>query len=171
MSIKISGTDLVGVKLISPPTVYEDYRGCYLETYNERVYHEAGIDQSFIQDDISVSHKNVLRGIHGDSQTWKLISCLYGSFYLIIVNNDISSKEYRKWIAFNLSATNRVQILIPPKFGNGHLVTSETAIFHYKQTTEYDRAGQFTILWNDPIYNFFWPSQNPILSKRDAGYL
>jgi len=68
-----------------------------------------------------------------------------------------------------VSGLNRKQLLIPPKFGNGHLVLTEVAIFHYKQTTEYDREGQFTIIWNDPEYNLWWPIKHPILSTRDAG--
>ena len=69
-------TPLDSVRLIKPPTIFEDFRGHYVETYNERLYREAGIDQHFIQDDISVSRRHVLRGIHGDDKTWKLISCL-----------------------------------------------------------------------------------------------
>ena len=67
------------------------------------------------------------------------------------------------------SEKNRLQVLVPEKFGNGHLVLSDQAIFHYKQNTEYNREGQFTILWNDPEYNLVWPIDDPILSARDAG--
>ena len=102
-------------------------------------FEDAGLKQNFIQDDISTSYSNVLRGIHGDSKTWKLVSCLKGSFYLVVVNNYSSSVEFGKWEGFTLSDVNRRQILIPPKFGNGHLVLSDSAIFHYKQTTDYDR--------------------------------
>ena len=167
--MEVKPTELDGVLEITPPTNFEDFRGSYVELYNERIYRESGITQHFIQDDISTSRKNVLRGIHGDQATTKLVTCLYGSFYLVVVDNDPSSAQFRKWQAFTLSAQNRVQILIPPKFGNGHLVLTESAIFHYKQTTEYDRSGQFTILWNDPEFNFWWPTQNPILSRRDSG--
>ena len=85
------------------------------------------------------------------------------------VNNDKNSSQYMKWEAFTLSESNRHQILVPPKFGNGHLVLSEKAIFHYKQSTYYNRDGQFTILWDDPDWKFWWPSKNPILSMRDSG--
>ena len=81
-------------------------------------------------------------GIHGDTKTWKLISCLQGSFYMVVVNNDPNSSQYREWASFTLSDTNHLQVLVPPNFGNGHVVMSERAIFHYKQSTEYDRAGQ-----------------------------
>ena len=162
-------TTLDSVRLIKPPTIFEDFRGHYVETYNERLYREAGIDQHFIQDDISVSRRHVLRGIHGDDKTWKLISCLQGSFYMVVVNNDPQSPQYRKWTSFTLSETNRLQVLVPPKFGNGHVVMSEQAIFHYKQTTDYDRSGQFTLIWNDPKLNIWWPVQDPIVSVRDQG--
>jgi dTDP-4-dehydrorhamnose 3,5-epimerase len=109
----------------------------------------------------------VLRGIHGDNKTYKLVSCLYGEFQLIVVNNDPKSSQFKKWQSFDMSFRNRSQILIPPKFGNGHLVLSETAIFHYKQNTQYDRNSQFTIKWNDPLYKFEWKSKSPILSDRD----
>lgn len=165
--MQVSNTNLDGVMLITPPTIYEDYRGTYIETYNEKLYHAAGINQNFIQDDISISSKGVLRGIHGDQTTHKLVSCLHGSFYLVVVNNDPLSPEYKKWQSFTLSDKNKLQVLIPPKFGNGHQVLSDTAIFHYKQTTYYDRSGQFTISWNDPEYSIWWPMKNPILSQRD----
>lgn len=61
--------------------IFEDHRGEYVEMYNEELYRKNGIDMKFVQDDISISTKNVLRGIHGDSESWKLISCLYGKFY------------------------------------------------------------------------------------------
>lgn len=149
--------------------VFEDHRGEYVEIYNEELYEKNGIGIKFVQDDISVSVKNVLRGIHGDSETWKLVSCLYGEFYLVVVNWDNASPQFGRWESFVLSDQNRLQVLVPPKFGNGHLVLSELAIFHYKQSTYYNRAGQFTILWNDPKLNIRWPIQNPILSRRDEG--
>ncbi len=164
--MKVKETGLNGVMKIELDS-FSDHRGKYTETYNEDAYKKSGIDVNFIQDDISFSKKNVLRGIHGDEETYKLVSCLHGSFVLIVVNNDKKSNEYKKWITFNLSGDDNIQVLIPPKFGNGHFVTSEDAIFHYKQNTYYNPKGQFTIMWNDPEYNFIWPNKNPILSKRD----
>lgn len=165
--MEIGKTQLDGVVVIRPPTIYEDFRGTYVETYNEELYQKAGIPVRFVQDDISVSAHHVLRGIHGDGVTWKLVSCLHGKFYLAVVNWDETSPQFGKWESFVLSDQNRLQVLIPPKFGNGHLVLSDTAIFHYKQSAYYDRAGQFTLKWNDPKLNIFWPVQNPILSPRD----
>jgi len=166
MEISVEKTNLDGVLLIKP-YVFEDHRGQYVETYNEEMYQRHGIDVAFVQDDISISSRHVLRGIHGDAETWKLISCLHGKFYLMVVNCDESSPDFGKWQGFTLSDTNRHQILIPPKHGNGHVVLSEKAIFHYKQNTYYNPKGQFTYVWNDPKLNLWWPIKNPILSRRD----
>ena len=165
--MEVKNTSLAGVLLIQPPTVFEDSRGLYVETYNRQLYGDAGITVDFVQDDISISTQNVLRGIHGDNETWKLVSCLWGRFYLVVINWDESSPQWGKWESFVLSDQNHKQVLIPPKFGNGHVVLSEHAIFHYKQNTYYNRAAQFTLRWDDPKLNIWWPVKNPILSQRD----
>jgi dTDP-4-dehydrorhamnose 3,5-epimerase len=164
--MEVYKTDLQNVLMVKL-SVFEDYRGCYVETYNERLYKESGIDVKFVQDDISVSSRNVLRGIHGDPETWKLISCLYGKFYLVVVNCDSDSKAFGKWQSFVLSDSNRLQVLVPPKHGNAHLVLSDEAIFHYKQSTYYDPKKQFTYKWDDPRFEIWWPVSNPVLSRRD----
>ena len=164
--ISVKKTSLENVLLIRPDT-FEDHRGQYVEIYNEKLYVENGIKTKFIQDDISTSDKNVLRGIHGDHITWKLVTCLMGKFYLVVVNCDKESNFFGKWESFVLSENNKIQILIPPKYGNAHLVLSERTIFHYKQSTYYDPDSQFTYLWNDPELDIWWPIDNPILSIRD----
>ncbi len=168
-ALSVTKTKLDGVLLIEAPTVFEDFRGTYVETYNQELYRRAGITVPFVQDDISTSTRHVLRGIHGDTETWKLVSCLHGKFYLVVLNYDQNSPQFGQWEAFTLSDTNRLQVLIPPKFGNGHVVLSDVAIFHYKQNTYYNRAGQFTVLWNDPRFRIWWPVSQPIVSQRDAG--
>lgn len=168
-SMDVRKTKLDGVLLINPPTVFEDFRGSYVEIYNDDIYRANGVDVKFVQDDISTSSQHVLRGIHGDTETYKLVSCLYGNFYLVVVNWDKSSPQFGQWESFVLSDVNRLQVLIPPKFGNGHLVLSETAIFHYKQNTQYNRSGQFTLMWNDPKLKIWWPVSQPMLSQRDQG--
>ncbi len=140
------------------PDVFEDHRGLYIELYNKK--NLPAIE--FVQDDISVSFKNVLRGIHGDAFTWKLISCLRGSIYLVVVDCVVG-----RWASFTLSEQNRLQVLVPPFYGIAHLVLSDWAIFHYKQSTYYDRASQFTHRYDDPRFGIKWPTKDPILSKRD----
>jgi len=164
--IKVSKTNLEGVLQISPD-IFEDQRGQFVETYNEDLYKENGINANFVQDDISVSTKNVLRGIHGDNETWKLISCLHGKLYFVVINCDKDSKDFGKWQNFELSDENRHQILVPPKHGNAYFVLSEKAIFCYKQSTYYNRSHQFSYKWNDPNFKISWPIKNPILSERD----
>lgn len=164
--MQVNKTALEGVLLIELD-VFRDHRGEYVETYNEELYRKYGINVKFVEDDISVSLKNVLRGIHGDAVTWKLISCLYGKFYLVVLDCDRESPSFGKWESFELSDRNRQQVLVPPKYGNGHLVLSDIAVFHYKQSTYYDPKRQFTYKWDDPRFNITWPIKKPMLSKRD----
>ena len=168
-ALEVRPARLDGVKLLRPTTLFEDFRGEYVEIYNRELANAAGITVDFVQDDISVSTQNVLRGIHGDDTTWKLISCLQGRFYLVVVNYDETSPQYRQSEAFTLSDRNRLQVLVPPRFGNGHLVLSEQAIFHYKQSSYYDRGRQFTLAWDDPALALWWPTRDPIVSQRDQG--
>lgn len=164
--IKVSKTNLDKVLLIESD-IFEDFRGQYVEIFNKELYEKEGIDAKFIQDDIATSHKDVLRGIHGNQENWKLVSCLYGKIFLVVVNCDTDSKDFGKWQSFILSDENRQQVLIPPKFGNSYLTLSELSIFHYKQTVYYGQSEQFSYKWNDPRFKIAWPIKNPILSERD----
>jgi len=166
--LEVKKTELEGV-LIIQPYVFEDFRGEFVETFNDKIYRDNGIDINWVQDDISISSRHVLRGIHGDGLTYKLLSCLHGKLYFVVVNCDTESKEFGKWQSFVLSDVTRTQVLVPPKFGNAYLVVSDKAIFHYKQSSYYNRAGQFTYKWNDPQLNIWWPVKNPIVSIRDEG--
>ena len=165
--MKIFKTNLQGVLKIKLKP-FKDLRGYYLEIFNKNLFKRTKKKINFIQDDISVSKKNVLRGIHGDYKTWKLVSCLSGELFFLVVNNIKRHKQYQKSQMFKLSESNNLEILVPPGFGNGHYVTSKKAIFHYKQSTLYDRSSQFTINWKDPKYRYKWPKNlKPITSKRD----
>jgi dTDP-4-dehydrorhamnose 3,5-epimerase len=165
--MKINKTNLEGVLKIKLKP-FRDFRGQYIEIFNKELFKKTKKKISFIQDDISISKKNVLRGIHGDFKTWKLITCLLGEFDLLVVNNISRHKQYKKWQMFKLSEKNNVQILVPPGFGNAHYVKSKKTIFHYKQSTLYHRKSQFTIKWNDKDFNFNWNKKiKPIISKRD----
>ncbi len=165
--IRVEKTSLEGVLLITPD-IFRDHRGEYVETYNYDEYCRQGITQKFIQDDVSVSRKHVLRGFHGDPLTWKLVSCLRGEFYLVIVDCREGTAGFGRWQSFNLSEATKQQVLVPPSHGVAHLALADPIIFHYKQTTNYDPSIQFTYCWDDPRFKVSWPVANPILSNRDA---
>ena len=160
----IEDTDLDGIKLIKP-TVHEDYRGTNFESYNASEYYK--IPNQFVVDSISTSRKHVLRGIHGDHRTTKLISCLYGTIYFVVLDCRSGSKTFHQWQAFTLSDRNKHQVLVPPGFGNAHLVMSDECVFSYKLDQHYERSSQFTLRWNDDQFNIYWPIKYPILSERD----
>ena len=152
------------IKIFQPDS-FEDYRG-ELYTLFKQEEHEL----VFNHDKVSVSKQNVLRGLHGDSKAWKLITCLAGEIYLAIVDNRPSSDTYLTWDSIILTGKNRKQVLVPPMFANGHLVLSSEATFFYKWSYpgEYpDVKDQFSLNWRDPKINIYWPIDNPILSKRD----
>ena len=165
--MKVTNSKLKDVRVIHPSPAFEDHRGKYLQTYDRSFLDRNGIDLDFVQEDVVLSHKNVLRGIHGDRRTWKLVTCLFGSVYAVIVNNDETSDQFKEWESFLLSDENNLQLLIPPRFGNSYLTLSEVSLYHYKQTTYYDRASQFTLAWDDPTLGISWPVENPVLSERD----
>lgn len=152
------------VKIYQPDS-FEDYRG-ELYTLFKQEEHEL----VFNHDKVSVSRQNVLRGLHGDSKSWKLITCLSGVVYLVVVDNRPESPNYLKWDSIVLSENNRKQVLVPPMFANGHLVLSPQAVFFYKWAYpgDYpDVKDQFTLKWNNSKINIHWPIDNPILSNRD----
>ena len=152
--------------IIYQPDSFEDFRG---ELYT--LFKQEDLDLSFNHDKVSISRKHVLRGLHGDSKSWKHISCLAGEVYLVVVDNRPKSENYLKWDSIVLSSKNRKSILIPPMFANGHFVLSNEATFFYKWSYpgKYpDVQDQFTLKWNDPKIGIDWPTFNPILSKRDC---
>lgn len=165
--LQVEETSLKGVYLVKP-SVQEDRRGYFYETYNEKRYKAAGLTADFIQDDISVSVKGVLRGLHGDPGTYKLVQCAYGSVYAVILNGDESSPDFGKWESFVLSAENRHQLYVPPMYANGFYVLSDLAVYTYKQSTYYGEYKQFSFKYNDPRFGIRWPAAPEITSERDA---
>jgi len=162
----VKNTNLCGVKLIATDR-FEDYRGELGGVYDSSKYVAAGLDAKFMYDMVSMSYKNVLRGMHGDSETTKLVQCLYGTVYSVVVNCDESSPHFGQWQSFILSDKNHYQLYIPPFYGNGYYVLSDSSIFTYKMTKAHS-DNQFTYAWNDKRFNIRWPVDNPILSERDS---
>jgi dTDP-4-dehydrorhamnose 3,5-epimerase len=143
-----------------------DNRGFYWSSWIKKKYPKI----NFIHDKFSISHKNVLRGLHGDNKTWKLVSCVYGKVFFVVVNYEEKSKNYLKFKTYILSHLNRKQVLVPPNFLNGYLCLSKECVFHYKlsyKSNYIDAKNQISINWRDNRLNIKWPIKKPILSKRD----
>lgn len=154
------------IKIVSPDC-YSDYRGD-LWTLWKRKEQFSEID--FNHDKVSTSRKHVLRGIHGDFKSTKLVTCLHGEIYFVVVDNRKDSPTHGQWDWTMLTSKNRKMVLLPPGFGNGFLVMSEESVFFYKWSYlgDYpDVKDQFTIKWNDPKIGIVWPIDNPILQGRD----
>jgi len=151
--------------IIREQDAFTDYRGDLYTIWNNNNF-----NLNFNHDKVSTSRKHVLRGIHGDNKSWKLVTCLYGEIYFVILDNRETSDTFLQWESMMLTDRNKKQVLIPPGVGNGFLVMSHRSVFHYKWSYEGkypDVDQQFTIKWNDPIVGVDWPIDNPILSKRD----
>ena len=156
---------LKGVKIFTESN-FKDKRGILWTSWNKLKLNKI----NFNHDKFSLSKKNVFRGLHYDNKTWKLISCAYRKIFLVIVNLDKKSSQYMKSQTFTLSHNENIQILIPPKFANGHYCLSRECLFHYKlfyKGSYNDVKNQKNIKWSDKRLNIKWPFKKPILSQRD----
>ncbi len=158
--------------IVIDPVVYEDARGFFMETWQEKKFRDAGIDARFVQDNHSRSSMSVLRGLHYQvSQAQgKLIRVIQGEAFDVAVDLRKSSPTFGQWVGETLSAGNRKLIWIPPGFAHGFLVLSEIADFEYHTTNLYSPEHERTIHWNDPDLAIAWPlteGQVPLLSEKD----
>jgi len=157
----------LGLNIIYAKTNFFDDRGQYIESFNQKEYKNL-FNLKFVEDDFSISKKNVFKGIHGDNKTWKLVSCVHGKCEAIIVDCNVNSKKFGTWEKFILSPKNYFQILIPPKYGNSFLVLSNSAVYHYKQTKYYrGNIHQFTYNYLDPKFKIKLSCSKPLVSRRD----
>jgi len=170
-----NGSVLPEVKIVQP-SVYHEYRGSISTTYHSDYYDrllpaaERNEGLQFKHDRYSKSKFGVLRGLHYDDKTWKLVSCLHGKIYLVVLDVRPKQPNYGKWESFIISPETATQVLIPPGFANGHFIMEDDSIFHYKMAYngEYnDETKQKPIVFNDKRFNIEWPVQSPILSTRD----
>jgi dTDP-4-dehydrorhamnose 3,5-epimerase len=151
------------------PDVYRDERGFFKETYNAARYKQAGLLDDFVQDSVSFSAKNVIRGLHYDPAMSKLVQVLRGKIWDVIADIRSGSASYGKWEGFELSEDNHRQLYIPAGFAHGFLALSDDVIFSYKHGALYDPAREGAIRWNDPTLAIAWPlSGEPRLSAKDA---
>lgn len=166
--MKVIPQPLPGVLLIEPD-VFGDARGFFLETYNEKRYQEAGIKGRFVQDNLSLSRRGILRGLHfqNPQPQGKLVQVLQGEVWDVAVDIRRHSPSFGRWHAVALSGENKRQLWVPPGFAHGFVVLSETALFHYKCTELYSPAHECTLRWDDPELGIPWPVDSPQLSAKD----
>lgn len=161
-------TDLDGVIIIEPE-VFGDQRGFFFESYHHHRYAEAGIEDAFVQDNISFSLRNTLRGLHYQypRAQAKLVQVLKGKIFDVIVDIRYGSPTFGRWTGAVLSFENKRQLYVPAGFAHGFCVLSETALFHYKCSDVYTPENEGGIYWDDPQLGIDWPLRSPTLSDRD----
>lgn len=163
-------TKIDGVYIFTP-SFGKDDRGIIYTSFYDDIFKEYLPENLYFKHDkFSNSKQNVLRGIHGDVKSWKLVTCVYGEIFQVVVDCRENSPTYKQWEAFTINSEKPQLILLPPKMGNSFFVNSKTAIYHYKLAYEgeyLDAEDQFSIKWNDSSIGIKWPVENPILSGRD----
>jgi len=167
--VEIISTEIPEVFLVKP-NVFEDRRGYFLESYNERALSSIGFNQHFVQDNHSHSRKGVLRGLHHQIKhpQGKLVRAIYGEIFDVAVDLRRDSAFFGKWLGRRLSSDNKLMMWIPPGFAHGFVVLSESADVLYKTTDYYAPEFERTILWNDPDLAISWPlTGNPVISEKD----
>jgi dTDP-4-dehydrorhamnose 3,5-epimerase len=167
--LKITETKLPGAVVLEPK-VFGDDRGFFMETWNEARYEEAGLPARFVQDNLSLSTKGVLRGLHfqNPDQQGKLVYVLEGEVFDVAVDIRVGSPTFGEWEAVVLSSENKRQFYVPEGFAHGFLVTAEKALFSYKCTAKYNQSAEGYVLWNDPEIGIRWPVEgSPVLSDKD----
>jgi len=157
--------------VIIEPKVFGDDRGFFLESYQEQRYlAQAGIKESFVQDNHSRSVKGVLRGLHFQrtKPQGKLVRIVRGEVFDVALDLRSESPSFGQWFGVYLSESNFRQLWVPPGFAHGFQVTSESADFEYKCTEYYYPEDEACIRWNDPTLNIDWPLPQPVLSQKDS---
>jgi dTDP-4-dehydrorhamnose 3,5-epimerase len=168
--MEVKKTDITGL-LIIEPDVFGDERGFFMETYHKKRYAEAGLPADFVQDNLSLSQKGVLRGLHYQAPPFgqgKLISVLRGRVLDVAVDIRFGSPTFGKHGAIELSAENKKQFFIPEGFAHGFLVLEDDTLFSYKCTNVYSKEHDRGLRWNDPALGIEWGTEDPILSEKDA---
>jgi dTDP-4-dehydrorhamnose 3,5-epimerase len=156
---------------IYSPSVYREYRGEIFTTYHSKEHPVNNLlpKDINVHNRFSKSYQGVLRGLHYDNKTWKLVQALVGDIYLVVLDVRKESNTYGKWESYIISERTRDQVLVPPGFANGHYALTD-CIFHYSlfYLGDYvDESSQGVIKWNDLQYNIEWPTDMPVLQARD----
>ena len=155
--------------IIVEPDIYKDHRGFFLESYNQKIYRENGIDANFVQDNHSKSEKGILRGMHNQNPNpqAKLVRVIKGAVLDVAVDVRIGSPTFGKWVSVELSEDNFRHLFVPQGFLHGFYVLSDTAEFQYKCDNFYSKQDEISVRWDDPQIGIDWPVKEPILSEKD----
>jgi dTDP-4-dehydrorhamnose 3,5-epimerase len=155
--------------LVIAPDVFADERGYFKETYSQKKYEALGISDLFVQDNVSYSGRGVLRGMHYDFRMAKLVQCLQGRIFDVIVDVRRDSPTYLQWQGFVLTDRNHKQVYVPAGFAHGFLALDENVVVHYKNSVPYDPVQEGAVLWRNPRIGVQWPLVGePRLSAKDA---
>ncbi len=152
------------------PQVFPDARGYFYESYQKEKFRAMGIDAEFVQDNESLSQKNVLRGLHFQKPPYaqgKLVRVVSGSVLDVAVDLRKGSSTYGTWESVLLSAANKVMLYIPEGFAHGFITLEDHTIFQYKCTNYYNRESESGIIWNDPDLAIEWNATDPLVSDKD----
>lgn len=166
--MKVERTEIDG-PLIIEPAVHGDERGFFMETYSRKRYADAGLPLDFVQDNLSLSAKGILRGLHlqHPNGQGKLCGVVQGEVFDVAVDVRVGSPSFGRWVGATLSAGNKRQLYIPPGFAHGFCVLSGQAMFSYKCTDFYSASSEIGVAWDDPDIGIDWPLESPILSAKD----
>jgi dTDP-4-dehydrorhamnose 3,5-epimerase len=167
--MEIIETNLKGL-LVIKPKVFEDERGYFFESYNYQLFKQAGLDFNFVQDNQSLSHTGVLRGLHfqnNPNAQGKLVRVISGSVFDVAVDIRKKSPTYGQWFGLELTEQNKWMMYIPEGFAHGFATLQDFTVFSYKCTNFYNKASEDCIFWNDSDLAINWPIENPILSDKD----
>lgn len=165
-------TALEGVVVIEPD-VFTDERGFFMESYNAARYQEIGIHEVFAQDNMSLSKKGVLRGLHYQAPPMgqaKLVQVTRGKVLDVVVDIRSGSKTFGQHVMVELSGENHRQLYIPEGFAHGFVALEDDTLFQYKCTNVYSKEHERGILWNDPSLGIAWGIENPIVAEKDKNF-
>lgn len=168
--MKVIDTHIEGLKIIEP-RVFEDARGFFFESYNKEVLKKNGIETTFLQDNLSKSQKNVLRGLHFQKPPFdqvKLVQVIKGAVYDVAVDIRVGSPTFGQYYGIELSEYNKKQFYIPSGFAHGFLTLEDNTIFSYKCSNVYNVESEGSIKWDDEKIGIKWNCNQPIISDKDA---
>lgn len=167
--MEVIKTSLEGLVLLKP-VVFSDMRGYFFESYQKERFHQAGIDVDFVQDNESMSARNVLRGLHFQKPPFaqaKLVRVVRGSVLDVAVDIRRHSPTYGKYEAALLNADNKLMMWIPEGFAHAYLSLENNTIFQYKCSQYYNKESECSIIWNDPDLHIQWGIDHPLVSEKD----